>query len=238
MKSRSIWIFGAIGLWLLPAPVLLAQSFQLSKPTAGTDFIEYWAASYLLLTGGNPYSPGQLGDVQSSVTARATVPLIMWNPPWTLFFILPFGALSFTASQFLWLLLHVFLILFSAQTLWRIYGDTAESSYTPWLLAFTFIPTSFCFDAWTDHSAHLGRVNIFSLLREKTKWVGRGRFCSTDLGKAAALLSVLAIAVVLGLAAPVVADYFRRVHRRFSGCSNPRVVQSGDLLLLYHLVYD
>ena len=65
------------------------------------------------------------------------------EPPWTLSFILPFGGLSFTASQFLWLLLHVFLILFSAQSLWRIYSDTTESSYTPWLLAFTFIPTYF-----------------------------------------------------------------------------------------------
>jgi hypothetical protein len=145
MIRRSIWIYRVIG-WvaaLLPAQVLFAQPVPLSKTTGGTDFIEYWAASRLLLTGGNPYSPGELGDVQASVAARVTTPLIMWNPPWTLSFILPFGGVSFTASQFLWLLLHVFLILFSAQCLWRIYGDTAESSYTPWLLVFTFIPTHF-----------------------------------------------------------------------------------------------
>ena len=93
--------------------------------------------------GGNPYSPAQLGDVQASVAARATVPLIMWNPPWTLSFILPFGAVSFTVSQFLWLLLNLFLILWSAHNLWRIYANTAAKAYTPWLLVLTFVPASF-----------------------------------------------------------------------------------------------
>jgi hypothetical protein len=144
MKRRLIWIFVALGsLSVCPAQGLLAQSFQVSKPTAGTDFIEYWAAGRLLWTGGNPYSPAQLGAVQSTAMGRATAPLIMWNPPWTLSFILPFGVMSFTVSQFIWLLLHVCLICFSAQILWRIYGGSAERSYTPWLLTFTFIPVLF-----------------------------------------------------------------------------------------------
>jgi hypothetical protein len=128
---------------LLTSQAVCAQTFQSSQPRAGTDFIEYWAASRLLLTGGNPYSPAQLGDVQATVAARATAPLIMWNPPWTLSFILPFGALSFTVSQFLWLLLNLFLILWSAQNLWRIYANTAAKAYTPWLLVLTFVPASF-----------------------------------------------------------------------------------------------
>lgn len=42
-------------------------------------------------------------------------------------------------------------------------------------------------------------LTSLSLRREKTQWVCRGRFCSTDLVKAAALLSIsiVAIAVVL-----------------------------------------
>ncbi len=145
MTCRKIWPYGAIALLaaLLPTQAIFAQPLQRSRPASATDFIEYWAAGRLLVAGGDPYSPGQLGDVQASVTARAAMPLIMWNPPWTLFFIFPFGRLSFAAGQFLWLLLHVFLILFSAQGLWRIYSDTAQGSYTPWLLAITFIPTCF-----------------------------------------------------------------------------------------------
>ncbi len=128
---------------LLTSPAVCAQTFQSSQPGAGTDFIEYWAASRLLLTGGNPYSPAQLGDVQATVAARAIAPLIMWNPPWTLSFILPFGAVSFTVSQFLWLLLNLFLILWSAQNLWRIYANAAAKAYTSWLLVLTFVPASF-----------------------------------------------------------------------------------------------
>jgi hypothetical protein len=127
---------------LLTAQAVCAQTSPASQSRAGTDFIEYWAAGRLLLAGGNPYSPAQLADVQATVSARAPAPLIMWNPPWTLAFVLPFGAMSFTVSQFLWLLLNLFLLLWSAQHLWKLYANAAAKAYTPWLLALTFVPAS------------------------------------------------------------------------------------------------
>ena len=51
-----------------------------------------------------------------------SVPLIMWNPPWTLSLTAPFAVFSYTTGQFLWLLFHVALILVSVQQLWCIYG--------------------------------------------------------------------------------------------------------------------
>jgi hypothetical protein len=128
---------------LLAASSVWAQTAQPPQAPAGTDFIEYWAAGRLLLNGGNPYSPGELGDVQATVATRAAAPLIMWNPPWALSFILPFGAMSFAVSQFSWLVLNLFLILWSAQHLWRIYAETAARTFTPWLVALTFLPAIF-----------------------------------------------------------------------------------------------
>lgn len=96
----------------------------------------------------------------------------------------------------------------------------------------------FCLDAGSDYAAYGGGINVISLLREKTQWVCDRRLDSLDFGEAAALLFILASAVVLGLALPIVADCRRRVKRRFSRCSDPGVIQSGDLFLLYHLVYD
>ena len=76
----------------------------------------------------------------------------MWNPPWTLSLILPFGLLDFTVGQFLWLLAQVSCVLISAQALWLIYGVNgnngvnghgAAGRWTPWLLGLTFVPTGF-----------------------------------------------------------------------------------------------
>lgn len=60
------------------------------------DFVEYWAAAHLLWTTNNPYAPDQLFALQRTVGWAKEVPLLMWNPPWTLSFILPFGLLTLT----------------------------------------------------------------------------------------------------------------------------------------------
>jgi hypothetical protein len=107
------------------------------------DFVEYWAAARLFAQGNNPYSPAALLELERSAGWSGAQPLIMWNPPWILPLLLPFGLLPFTTSQFLWLLVHVCLLLISAQCLWRIYNTTAESVWPSWLVALTFVPTVF-----------------------------------------------------------------------------------------------
>lgn len=118
-----------------------AESHGASGTGAVTDFVDFWAASRLLINGGNPFSPAEVLALQRSVGFGESKPLLMWNPPWTLSFVLPFGAMDFRLSQFFWLLLHVFVIVLSAQKLWAIYSQTARKSYLPWIAAFTFIPT-------------------------------------------------------------------------------------------------
>src|SRR5262245_62398128 len=56
------------------------------------DFVEYWAASRLVFTGENPYSTEALLAMQRPLTG-SDKPLIMWNPPWALSLLLPFGML-------------------------------------------------------------------------------------------------------------------------------------------------
>jgi hypothetical protein len=111
------------------------------SPGGIRDFAAYWAASRLLLTGGNPYSPTELLTLQRSIGMTERTALIMWNPPWALSFVLPFGFLDFTVGQFLWLVVHVLLMLFAAQQLWKIYSKSAEKRWIPNVLAFVFIPS-------------------------------------------------------------------------------------------------
>jgi hypothetical protein len=105
------------------------------------DFIEYWAAAKLLLSGVNPYAPQELLEVQRSVGWSQSSPLIMWNPPWTFAFTAPLGLLDYATAQLLWFLLHAVIIFVGAQVLWRLYGGGAQQSRWAAIAALTFAPT-------------------------------------------------------------------------------------------------
>jgi len=120
-----------------------AQSSSSPVQPGARDFVEYWAAGRLFVHGGNPYSPQDLFELQKAAGWTDSVPLIMWNPPWTLLLTAPFVFFSYTSGQFLWLLFHVTLILVSVQQLWCVYGGAVTRSRTSWVLAVTYVPTIF-----------------------------------------------------------------------------------------------
>jgi hypothetical protein len=105
------------------------------------DFLEYWASARLLLTGDNPYSPEQQLALQRSVVSNTNQALMMWNPPWTLFFILPFGLFSFPVAHALWSILILTCLLVCSAHLWRIYGGPADRYRIAWLVCFSVVPT-------------------------------------------------------------------------------------------------
>jgi hypothetical protein len=107
------------------------------------DFIEYWAAAVLLLNGDNSYSASQLLKLQRTVGWTQPVPLVMWNPPWTLSFIFPLGLLDYETAQFLWFLVHALIIFVGARLLWQIYGGADRTSRLSWAIALSFAPTYF-----------------------------------------------------------------------------------------------
>jgi hypothetical protein len=111
-----------------------------AEPKYVRDFVEYWAASRLLLTGKNPYGPQELFELQRSVGWADSIPLLMWNPPWTLSFTLPFGLASFDVAQGLWLLFNTFIVLFCAKELWLLYGGSPTAYRRAWLVVLTFVP--------------------------------------------------------------------------------------------------
>ena len=106
----------------------------------GDDYVEYWAAGRLNLTGGNPYDPGQLHplELQSGVIQGEAV--MMWNPPWLLTLVMPFGALGYGLSRTLWLLLNIFLIAISLNQIWKLYGGDFDLRWLAIAIGFTFAP--------------------------------------------------------------------------------------------------
>ena len=113
------------------------------------DFVEYWAAGRLFLAGGNPYSWDAMLKLEksagmetySSEETGEEMPLLMFNPPWTLVFIMPFAQASFAISRLLWFIFGLGLVILSSDGIWRIYGGVANRRWLAWLIGLSFVPT-------------------------------------------------------------------------------------------------
>lgn len=68
------------------------------------DFIEYWASGKLLVHHADPYSPAGIFVLEKAQGYVANHPLIMLNPPWTLFLVAPLGFANVRIGLFLWIL--------------------------------------------------------------------------------------------------------------------------------------
>ena len=127
------------------------------------DFVEYWAAGKLNLAGRDPYLPDNLLPMQRDQTARREAdgsPLdkavMMWNPPWTLTFVMPLGALEARPAQLLWLVLTLCVTVFAADRVWKHYGGSSSLRWVSWLLALGWLPSLF--------NLHAGQISGLILL--------------------------------------------------------------------------
>jgi hypothetical protein len=108
------------------------------------DFLEYWAAARLDVAGENPYSPAALLALERQAGLNSDKPLMMWNPPWSLPFIVPFGLLSLGTARAL-VFVFTFLIVFGcADWLWRFYGGAPQRRWIAWGLTCSFAPAMVC----------------------------------------------------------------------------------------------
>lgn len=105
------------------------------------DFVEYWSASVLHLHGQNPYDRDLLTPLQNQAGRYRDVPVIMWNPPWTLSLIVPFGLLEFSSARLLWFLIHSGILFACSSWLWQYYGGSKHKLWVAWLLVLTFAPS-------------------------------------------------------------------------------------------------
>jgi len=120
----------------LEAPLLTSE-----KWLQVDDTVEYWAAGRLNLSGANPYSPEGLAPLENQAGRFFQVPVMMWNPPYTLVIAMPLAALPYPVSRLVWLILNVVLLALGAEWTWRVYAGPRRYRWLAWLLCFAFIPT-------------------------------------------------------------------------------------------------
>lgn len=101
------------------------------------DYIEYWSSGTLLLHRLNPYSPNTILALEKAHGYLLSAPLIMPNPPWALFLVLPLGPVGVHLGLFLWTLIAAACILLSVHLLNPRSNDNS--------LALLFAPAIACF---------------------------------------------------------------------------------------------
>src|SRR5690242_17626817 len=115
LMLAALVIAGALPAWQLSR----AGGTGLDLPLF--DFVEYWAAGHLNAHGENPYEHDRVEELEREA-GRTEKPVLMWNPPWTLTLVMPFGVFSLDQiriAQILWLLLQFAALVYSADALWR-----------------------------------------------------------------------------------------------------------------------
>jgi Glycosyltransferase family 87 len=138
------------------------------------DFVAYWAAARLQLSGQNPYSEANLLQLQQSVGWQKRTPLIGFNPPWALFFALPFSFLAYPLGRLVWLAAGVAVMVFCTDWIWRFYGGPRESRRLAWFLGGIFLPALMGLSMGQIAPLMLLGVTGFLLFVDREQWIRAG----------------------------------------------------------------
>jgi hypothetical protein len=131
----AVFLVLAIGL-------LFASSGRIAETVSNLpphDFVEYWAAGHLQATGGNPYDPERLYELQRDHIGWDPVgqAIMMWNPPWTLSFVTPLGLLPWRTAMMVWLVARLAMLIVSAWLLAQVYS---RQPWFSWAIILTWLP--------------------------------------------------------------------------------------------------
>jgi hypothetical protein len=128
---------------LILITVVLTQRLVglLARPAPADDFVQYWAAAKLNAGGQNPYLAENLQPLAVAEGRPPGPPALMWYPPWVLALVAPFGLLPYSPAHWLWVLLQLGMVFFSATLIWQLYSGPKKLLWLAWTVALVFGPT-------------------------------------------------------------------------------------------------
>jgi len=132
--------------WLLLIAVFVVLGWDVTNLSRSSilqtnDFVQYWSAGKLLLSGGNPYSPRQLLELERSLKRNGDTALIPFSPPWALTFMAPLALIEPHRSRLLWLWATLMMVGASIEWSWRLYGGGNSGRHLKWFVGILFAPT-------------------------------------------------------------------------------------------------
>lgn len=135
----------AAGLLVVALGLIIQVPRMLDNPEVlpPRDFLAFWVVGHRNAQGLDPYDQAEVFALEKTIVPATSEPVMMWNPPWTLTVLMPFGLLSWRTAQLLWLLLQFGLVLFCADWVWRAWHGPEALRWIAWLVAILFTPTLF-----------------------------------------------------------------------------------------------
>lgn len=128
----------------LAALWVLSPLFFNPRNVASDDYVRYWAGARLFISGGDPYNPPEIQEIQDKVTGPEFAEVVMtpvYIPPWSWYLLLPFALFGYPISRIFWLGANVAAVLVAAELSWQIYGGPKDKKWIAWLAVFIFGPT-------------------------------------------------------------------------------------------------
>ena len=202
-----------IGTVLVLASVGLAATSPLPAPSPVpvADFVQYWAAARVVLSGGNPYDWNALLAAERQAEPGMPAPVMMWNPPWTIAVTALPAMLPYEAGRIAWAALSAAMLVLSAGLLWHCWGGK-EQRRIPALAVALWFPASV-------FALVMGQVSPVMLLGLAGFMYFERRGCLAAAGAAAALTLVKPQVVHLFWAALLLWSLQRRRWRVLLGAA-------------------
>jgi hypothetical protein len=225
--STTLWSFR--GLLIVLALVIVFSLWNLASTTdfGESDFMIYWAATYLIRNGQNPYNLELIKEIQAAqVHWKPEVHTIAWNPPFLFIFLLPFAGLPFLVAKFAWLITSILIVVTAALMLIRVYmkdaSPRAKMTFVVFAVAFPAVITGLYMGQVT-FLVFWGLVAcLFLIKKEQWFWAG-----------AALILTSIKPHIVLLAGIYIVAYMARqRKYQGWAGLVTAGVVGFAILLLL------
>lgn len=136
-------------------PFFVRRIQLLLTPQPIQDFVTYWAAGRLFLSGKDPYSMSAMQGIERSLGWSYAHTLVMLNPPWTLPLVALLALLPFAAAHALWLAVSVVIEAVCALVLWDYFGGEHRQRWIALVLVATFLPAAM--------AEHMGQITPLML---------------------------------------------------------------------------
>jgi hypothetical protein len=136
--------FMAVLITVVAVYLVIAHLDSIRRNVVQRDYISYWAAGQFLIHGGDPYDAQKVLELEWQQGYAADRPVVVRNPPWSLFLFLPLGLVSAFWGWVLWTAVLVAALVASVRLTWKTFGKTQESRSLCVVIGYTFAPVLGC----------------------------------------------------------------------------------------------
>ncbi len=137
--SRKV-VAWAVLLVLLTLIIYLLLKLGAMDLVLPNDFVQYWAAGRLNLSGGNPYDGEELLVLEKLAGRQETTPISFYNPPGTLALVMTIAWLPYAASRLVCIFLQLLILWACSFWIWRQLEGPRSYNWLALMVSFTFFP--------------------------------------------------------------------------------------------------